>query len=192
MIIGSHNSWSYLAPKKLWMKTLAFTAKCQRKTIREQYDIYGVRCFDLRVRFIDNVPHVVHNDFDYGSFASIEKDIVWLNEKGDVVIRVLHDVRQKKEYKENDVQRFCSFCEKLELTYTRIAFWCGRNLYNWQVDYRFQFDPICVEKYSSVCPPKIIDDWLPIIYAKIHNKEIREEWSNLGKDDILLIDFVDI
>ena len=51
MILGSHNSWSYLPPKHWWMWPIHFMAKCQRVDIREQYEKYGVRCFDLRVRW---------------------------------------------------------------------------------------------------------------------------------------------
>ena len=51
MILGSHNSWSYLPPKHWWMWSFHFMAKCQRVDIREQYEKYGVRCFDLRVRW---------------------------------------------------------------------------------------------------------------------------------------------
>ena len=51
MILGSHNSWSYLPPRRWWMRPIAFMAKCQRVDIRTQYERYGVRCFDLRVRF---------------------------------------------------------------------------------------------------------------------------------------------
>ena len=50
MIVGSHNSWSYLPSKKWWMAPFKFMAKCQDLNIIEQYEI-GVRCFDLRVRF---------------------------------------------------------------------------------------------------------------------------------------------
>ena len=47
MILGSHNSWTYLSPKKWWMKALAFTAKCQKYDIKtakkhlEKFEIYG-------------------------------------------------------------------------------------------------------------------------------------------------------
>ena len=40
-----------------------------------------------------------------------------------------------------------------------------------------------------MCPPKIIDDWIPVLYAKLKNRKIRKEGTD---KDILLIDFVDL
>ena len=191
MILGSHNSWSFRTPKKLWMKTLAFTARCQRKTIKEQYEKYGVRCFDLRIRWFDCTPHVVHNDFDYGTFNDIVSDIVYLNNQRNVWIRLIHDVRSAKDYTSQSVHLFKCFCEAMLDDFPNITWWCGRNLYNWEKDYDFGLEPYCSEMYSSVCPPKIIDDWIPIAYAKLNNKKIRKA-AESQKEGILLIDFVDI
>lgn len=188
MILGSHNSWSYKKPTKFWAKALAFTAKCQRLDIKEQYR-QGVRCFDLRLRG-DNI---VHNNFVYGTLKDIEENLAWLNVMGDAVIRVVHDVRKKKDYNHKSINTFMNNCLALESTYTNIKFWCGRNLYNWEVDYDFPYKPGCVELYSSVCPPNIIDDWIPIAYAKMNNHDIRKNYTIDGKDNnILLIDFIDI
>ena len=192
MILGSHNSWSYLKPKKLWMKALAFTAKCQEKNIKEQYETYGVRCFDLRIRFDGRTPHIVHNDFDYGRLNDIEKDLQWLNDKGDVWIRIIHDVRKKKDHTEASVINFATTCSKLIETYPGLKFWCGRNLENWEQDCILP-EPKCTELYASVCPPKIVDDWYPHRYAKKNNKDIYKNIApTLGENEILLIDFVNI
>ena len=53
MILGSHNSWSYLTPRKWWMKLFRFVAQCQDYDIKTQYEQFGVRCFDLRLKFDD-------------------------------------------------------------------------------------------------------------------------------------------
>lgn len=50
MIIGSHNTMTYLTPSKWWMKPLARFAKCQDKSLKEQIQS-GVKCFDIRIRF---------------------------------------------------------------------------------------------------------------------------------------------
>lgn len=194
MILGSHNSWSYLKPKKLWMKALAFTAKCQEKNIVEQYDNYGVRCFDLRIRFDGRTPHIVHNDFDYGRLNDIKKNLQWLNDKGDVWIRILHDVRKEKDHTPASIENFKQLCESLKKDYLNIKFWCGRNLVGkWEQDYDFGPEPKCTELYASVCPPKIVDDWYPHRYAKKNNKNIYKNIApTLGENEILLIDFVNI
>jgi hypothetical protein len=53
-MIASHNSFTYLKPKKWWMRIGRFMAKCQSKTIQEQYEKYNARLFDLRVDFDKN------------------------------------------------------------------------------------------------------------------------------------------
>lgn len=186
MVIGSHNSWSYLSPKKWWMKPFIFMAKCQDLSIIEQYNL-GVRCFDLRVKF----PFTVSHGFmDYKiTWNQLMSDLKWLdrNSRGDIYIRVLHEVRNKKDYTTFNIESFRNFCTYIKNEYKDLKFWCGRNLYNWQVDYKFYYDPTCEEKYASVCNPKIIDDWYPRIFAKLNNKEIIKQGTD---KDILLIDFV--
>lgn len=197
MILGSHNSWSFLPPRKWWQKALAFTARCQRLNIQQQYEA-GVRCFDLRLRDINCHMHVVHNSFDYGILASLFdshsynffKDLNFLDKQGDCLVRVVHDVRRAKDYNEEDVTIFRNVCQALKLMYHNTKFWCGRNLYNWEEDYSFDFKPKCTEMYASVCSPHLIDDWFPLLYACRNNAWIRRE--EYKPDEILLIDFVDI
>lgn len=188
-ILGSHNSWSYLPPKKWWTKPFAFIAKCQRIDIKRQYEL-GVRCFDLRVKFERGVPTIAHGCMTYKyNMTQLYEDLSYLNSCGDCVIRILHEVRNKKDYTDYNVVCFKQFCTNLCKLFPNIKFWCGRNLYNWKVDCDFYYKPTCEEKYSSVQPPKWIDDWWPFIYAKLHNKKIKETGTTL---DILLIDFVDV
>lgn len=197
-ILGSHNSWSYLKSKKWWMRPFSFMARCQSKNIKEQYITYGVRCFDLRIRY-DELGRLViaHSlmEYDYDWFF-LKMDLTWLDTQGDCYVRILHEARNKRQYKEKSVEAFKSFCQRLTETFPNICFWCGRNLYNWEYDYQFDYakaphqsEPTCEEKYSSVCLPKYIDDWFPWIYAKFNNRSIRNQGTNL---DILLIDFVNI
>lgn len=192
MILGSHNSWSYLPPRRWWMKPIGFMAKCQRVDIRTQYERYGVRCFDLRVRFNKyGLGIVAHGIVEYCFTASkIYEDLAWLDAQGDCYVRVVHEVRSAKQYKNRRCDLFHYFCERLERDYRGIHFWCGRELFCWGYDYSFSgIEPTCDEKYASVCPPKLIDDWWPWIFARLHNRDILAAGT---KKDILLIDFVDI
>lgn len=191
MILGSHNSWSYLPPRRWWMRPIAFMAKCQRVDIRKQYE-QGVRCFDLRVRFNKHgLGIVAHGIVEYCHTASqIYEDLAWLNEQGDCWVRVIHEVRTLRQYKNRNRKLFSHFCCRLENEYTGIHFWCGRNMYGWDYDYRFHdYEPTCDERYASVCPPKLIDDWWPWLFARLHNRDILATGT---QKDILLIDFVDI
>ena len=193
MILGSHNSWSYLPPRRWWMRPIAFMAKCQRVDIRTQYERYGVRCFDLRVRFNKyGLGIVAHGIVEYCFTASkIYEDLAWLDSKGDCYVRVIHEVRTVKQYKNRQRNLFRHFCERLEDEYKNIRFWCGRELFCWGYDYHFPGydEPTCEERYASVCPPKLVDDWWPWLFARLHNRAVLAAGT---KKDILLIDFVDI
>jgi len=186
MILGSHNSWSYLPVRKWWMKPLSFTARCQSKTIREQYDL-GVRCFDLRVRWERWQFRVAHGIVEYDITESqLMDDLAFLDSKGDCMVRVLHEARTKGQY-EPSKPFFQSFCYVNTSEYQHIRFWCGRNIYNWEVDYRFGNDPTCEENYASVSCKWLA--WWPWLYARVMNHKIRKQGSN---SDILLIDYVNI
>lgn len=196
MILGSHNSWSYLIPKKWYHKLFRFVAQCQDVDIKTQYEKYGVRYFDLRLQF-DNEGHVrlVHGAmiYDY-SWEDILSDLEWLNDKSTkddkCFIRILHDARTKRTYTPLRVEYFKNRCRELLAKYTNLTFCNGRNLYNHEQDYIF--NPItehitCKELYSSVTKPTYIDDWCPRIYAKIMNHKIRKMDID---EQVLLIDFV--
>ena len=187
MILGSHNSWSYLPIKQWWLKPFSFIGRCQNLSIEKQYN-KGVRCFDLRVRFNKSKIKVCHGYFQYDTDRDeLYYDLEWLNSKKDVLVRVIHEVRNKKQYTNYSFISFNNFCNYISVKYQNIRFWCGRNVYNWNIDYKFTFEPSCEEKYSSVCKPKIIDDWWPWLFAKLNNKRILEEKTD---KDILLIDFI--
>lgn len=191
MVLGSHNSWSYLPVKQWYFKPFAFTARCQSKNIITQYEQYGVRCFDLRVRFTptDGIT-VAHGIIEYKySWFDILDDLTYLNSKGDCYLRILHEARNKKQYTAFSRNVFKEFCYYIETRFEHINMWCGRNLYDWNFDYIFNKEPTCEENYSSVKSPKLIDDWWPWIYAKTHNKKIVEKGTD---KDILLMDFVNL
>lgn len=190
MELASHNSWSYLKPKKWWMKMIGFTAKCQNVSIREQYNKYGVRCFDLHISTVNSEVKVIHGKIVYDiSLKELKKELRWLDYRRDVSVRIILDVRNKKNFTPEVQELFRRTCQKFEKDYKSIRFWCGRNLYNWDITYHFDYNPSCEEKYSSVCKPNIIDDWWPWLYAKKYNKKLIEKGTD---KEILMIDFVNI
>lgn len=189
MILGSHNSWSYLPVKRWWMKPIAFMARCQSVDIQEQYEL-GVKCFDLRVRFDKDKLILVHGiiEYDY-DITELFSNLRWLDNQGLCYIRILHDVRNKRQFKNSDSVEFCRVCSMLEKSYTHIRFWCGRNLYDWNKNYDFGIYPTCEEKYGSVSGRKWLYAWWPWLYARLHNKTIRVKETD---KKILLIDYVNI
>lgn len=187
--IGSHNALTYLKPKKWWMKLLRFTARCQDVDIYHQYLDYNSRCFDFRVRFDNGELVIAHGIIKYEiTEYELYKILDWLDKCKDVSIRMIHEVRNNKMYTKDRITLFKEFCSFVERKYPNIKFWSGYNLLpNPTADYEFKYTPSCEEIYSSVCSPKIIDDWYPRWFAKKHNKETLSKGTN---KDILLIDFV--
>lgn len=192
MILGSHNSWSYLTPKNKFFKLFPYIGRCQSKDIYTQYQKYNVRCFDLRIKFDNNnTPQIVHNNIIYNiDQETLFQQLEYFNEKGDVYIRLLHDVRRAKDYTSKKVTLFCNYCMNVQKMFPNIKFWGGRNLVNGSIDYYFEEEPVCAEIHASVTNPRYLDDWLPWMYAFFNNKWLKEDYKDIK--GILLIDFVNI
>ena len=90
-LLGSHNSLTYLRPKKWWMRPFHFMARCQRASYKEQYEKYGVRVFDLRVWFTDNLDEEVrHGVMVFKATNIFIRDFLdYLNDKGDCHLRII-------------------------------------------------------------------------------------------------------
>lgn len=188
MKIISHNSWTFNKPKSWWMKVINFTAKCQDVDIKTQYEKYGIRAFDLRVRFENNLIKVVHGYIVYDvSSSDLFKDLQYLNDKGDCVVRLLHDVRSKKQYTTSPVERFVEYAQYYETMFPNIKFFGGNNLYTTNRDYNFPNRYSINGKYGSVISPTWLFGLYPRLYAFFNN--IRNITSETDKD-YTMIDFV--
>lgn len=190
MKLGSHNSMSYSAPKKWYMWPFHFMAKCQSKTIKEQYENYGVKMFDLRIKFNSKGDACfAHGIMEYKE--SIEDTLKYINSLGEIPVRIL------LENKEGEHEQFFrEWCKKAKRKYSNIKFFGGRNKYSWKVIYDFKYKgPEYLDKYSSnnTQDEKVtgtyLDDWCPWIYAKLNNKKNIEKGTD---KEYLLIDFVNI
>lgn len=191
MIIGSHDSWTFLRPRKWWMRMLAFTARCQRVDIYDQW-LYGARCFDLRVKYRDGKFIVAHGLIEYDvEEKEMLCDLEYLDRQGGAYVRVIHEIRRESEYTAEAVNRFAMFCRKIERIFPNTIFWGGNNLVAGKpLDYRFNASSLsCCGRYASVSKPKLLDDWFPWLYARLHNRRNIEQGTD---KEVLLIDFVDI
>lgn len=193
--LGSHNTMSYLPPRKWYFKLLAFTAQCQSKTIQEQYAKYGVKLFDLRFRFNKKGEvHFAHGAVEYtGSKAFIFGILDYLNSLKGITVIVRYE-NKEGEFEEE----FREWCKYLENTFTNVKWTGGTNKWKGKLVYKFKAPfPSVEDKYSSCntnVPGKsvtgtILDDLCPIWYAKKNN---RINKMNGTKKDYLMIDFVEI
>ena len=181
MKLGTHDSMTYLPPKRWYLYPFKFMAKCQSKDIETQYKL-GARMFDLRVKFNDGNPEFAHGllTFKGDVFATLS----YLNTKG-AYIRLLLEATKENEYQENHFIKFCQFCEQ---SYTNLTFFCGRRKFDWKQLYKFPADDIdIVQKVSSTIGSKIDDLW-PWLYARFTNKK---NYKNRDKDKWLLVDFIE-
>jgi len=191
MKIQSHNSWTYLKPKKFWMKLIRFTAKCQSVDIYDQYYLYDVKAFDLRIRFDKNGNLVIAHglvEFDY-TYDELIKDLEFLNNVRGFTVRILHEIRNKKQNENKNLVKFIEFCADVQRRFKNIDFYGGQSVYDWHVDYNFKKTFTEDNHYASVCLPKVIDDWFPWLYAVLHNKKALKKGTD---KDLLVIDFVNI
>ena len=195
--LASHNTMSYLTPKNWLDRILAFTARCQSKSIYEQIERYGVQLVDLRFKF-DKKGNVcfAHGAIEYKSDINFIDDILgYLNTYKDFPARVMF------ENKGNDVRAekyFIEWCKRIEEKFPNIKFFGGRNKWTWKEVYKFPTPHASVEDKYSSCntnePGKpqtgtYIDDLCPIWYAHAHNKDNRERGT---LKDYVMVDFVEI
>ena len=122
MELATHNTMSYRKPKQFWAKLIPFIARCQSKTIEEQYSNYDIRFFDFRVSFNKEDKVIFkHGLFEYKSDKTIDEYLSYLqSQKEPVIVRILLE-----EFRDNGhEEQFKKLCSRLESTYSKIRF-CG-------------------------------------------------------------------
>lgn len=192
MKLGSHNTMTYLTPKRWYMRPFSFIARCQQITIKQQYDM-GIRLFDLRISF-DNkgMPVFSHGMMDYKG-NNIYNVAKFLNDMARLEMDVIH-VRVILE-RDNDVldkDRFTTLCSMLEEKFRYVAFFDGRYKKTWETLYEFKSEePTYIDRYSSTTWKKW-DDWLPWLYARLMNNKNKKIFIPKNTFQYLFIDFVDI
>lgn len=206
-ILGSHNSWSYVSPTKWYMRPFHFVAKCQSKTLEQQYNNYGVRLFDLRVKYTNYDWYIAHgsmifNKKVYEALEDLYELQVSTNDK--VWVRVILEYNSNETISDLMKERFISFCKHIQEIYgNNFIFFGGRLKSTWEQYYDFQVEePSLDDKYSSTTTLfnvselskfykilKILDDWCPWIYAKLNNKK---NYKSGTTKDCLFLDFINI
>lgn len=132
-MLGSHNSMSYLPIVNWWQRWQKHWCCCQSKTIKEQLAA-GVRFFDIRVRFIDNTWHFVHNKIDFGP---VNYNIFrLLNGQGEpVYIRFILDERKKPANSDYYIYLYTHYMAYILSTYENIVPYEVLSYWNWK-DYK--------------------------------------------------------
>jgi hypothetical protein len=161
--------------------------------LQEQFG-EGVRIFDLRLRKDKNGEWIIaHNAFVYARGIKILHALEWLDEAArksnlPVYVRVLHEVRNRRQEKYSSAIDFNNICDWLNRTYRNIRFFGGQRVMDWRQDYVFPTvgDIDYIERHASVRWPKWLH-WWPWLYAHLHNEEIEKEYRD--KEDVVFMDF---
>lgn len=198
MKIGSHNSFTYLKPKKWWMGLCIPFAKCQSKDIGCQFEA-GARYFDLRIRFDKpNIEHIVvahglmEYKIDWSELLYIISVLDNLAAKEKIYIRLLYEM-PSKDYSKDAISKeyaFRDICKFFVVSFPNITFCGGQRKYDWKLLVELAPHPESIDLYSSRTGT-ILDNWCPWFYARfMNNKNYKKYKDKEPKDGFILMDFV--
>lgn len=183
MELGTHNSMTYLKPKKWYLYPFQFIARCQSMTIEEQY-YSGIRLFDIRITYDkDGNPEFRHGLMAYK--GDVYKCLTWLNNSNNPIkIRLILEVKRPNS---NIESFFIKDVERFKELYPNLTFYEGRRKCDWEQ--LVNLPTINVEQpVSSVDGPNKLNDLWPWLYAKKHNAENRIKYKDA---EYVLMDFID-
>lgn len=197
-MIGSHNSMSYLPIVNWWQKWQKRWCCCQSKTIQEQYNA-GIRFFDIRVKFIDNYWHFVHNKVDFGVIDTLVFD--FLNRQSEpVYIRFILDERSNPK-DSNYTKKYYIFIASLLSNYTNIIPYEILTAWDWKNHIDIIYDnnpPKCKIKYMEEMHASVSNNLVDyILYGTkicrplMSPEEVIKYNSALQEENkVLLLDFI--
>ena len=165
--IMSHGSWTYLKPRTFLGRMFHFIGKCQSHDIKEQYEQFGVRGFDLSVKPLKGGGMII----GYGKFKytadGLEDDLKYLDEKGDAIVRVRWKVDMYRYETDEDREWFINYCKQLQETYKNIKFYGGCTTHHCYQYYNFiTLPPTWIKNYTRLAWP-----WL---FAKLRKNKFNE------------------
>lgn len=185
MILASHNTMSYLPPKHWWLYPFAFMARCQSKSIVEQYEA-GARLFDIRIAYDEySRPHFRHGLMRYK--GNVWPVFTYLNEMKDCQVRI---VLEEYANDDNDFQEslFRDDIERWKEVYPHISFNCGVRKRDWANLCNLpSIEKQIKHEYASMQGGKLNDIW-PWLYAKLHNAKCFKKYCDT--ESIVMMDFI--
>lgn len=192
MIIGTHNSFTYLKPRTWIGRLFASFGRCQEVSIYDQYEKYGVRAFDFKIRLDrEGKPVIANGMFEYmDSVNELNRAFNFLDSKGDCYVRISLETGNDFTRSEAQDAWFRSYCSKIESEYHGIKFFGGTESVEPRCIYIFNTKyPSSDGFYASWATKNMLDDLFAKWYARKHNKESYEKGTT---KDIMFLDFVNI
>lgn len=195
-MIGSHNSFTYLPPRRIWFKPFTFIWRCQDKNINEQKEI-GVNYLDVRVRWDKRYEcwRLAHGIVDLGNFKyKTLYDVVNVINTLDCKYRLILE-RGNSDVKNKFIQDFNAICPMdlldcdkviIKKSWSIIHTHKGSNIINC-IDYSYvPFHTGNDLKGKSKLNISTIKNW-----ARKHNPKILKS-MNKSKSTLYFMDYVGI
>lgn len=164
MVLGSHNTMSYLPLRNWWLYPFRFMARCQSVDYRQQYNRYGVRLFDLRIGFFEgDCPMFCHGLANYK--GDVNEVLAWVNSKGDCTVRIILE--------KGDEDVFMRWINHWKSTFRNISWVCGVRKKDWKdLCGMVSIESVTKHYYASMQGNKI-NDLYPKLWAKKYNHRYR-------------------
>lgn len=193
-MLGSHNSLSYLPCKRWWMYLINWAAKCQNKTLSEQFHD-GVRYFDIRLKWDDKEGWVIaHGIIEYkGNIRRVLETLDSLADYYDekLYVRFMLEYNKRPNDEATKIIKLRNFVRYSRGEYSNIMYHLIETKWDEKVIDSYS-NNISLIHYSSVLGRKRFF-CIPYWYAKFHNKENRKTFKNSLEDKanrVLMLDFV--
>lgn len=194
-IIGTHNSMTYLRPQKWYGWFMIPFARCQRKTIEEQWHD-GARCFDLRIRFTKKgEPYFAHGLYECSHKVGPSDVLVKLyrliiRDNQPAFVRLILEDPDKQNHNVFYFKQFCYAWETHEACKTDnkvLHFFGGNRKGDWAQIVEFDYKPNLTQYVGSMMEDaRWYEKFMPFAYAWRRNKKNKQN----PQGDIAIYDFI--
>ena len=196
-IIGTHNSMTYLPPEHWYGWFMIPFARCQRKTIEQQWD-NGARCFDLRIRFTkQGEPYFAHGLYECthkANPAHVLEDLykLMIRDNEQAFVRLILEDPDKQNH---NVYYFEQLCRTWETHQARqsvttnkvLRFFGGNRKGDWAQIVDFDYKPNLIQYVGSMMEDaRWYEKLMPFAYAWRCNKKNKQN----PQGDIDIYDFI--
>lgn len=194
-IIGTHNSMTFLPPEHWYGWFMIPFARCQRKTIEQQWND-GARCFDLRIRFTkQGEPYFAHGLYECThkvKFIDVltQLDKLILRDGQRAFVRLILEDPDKQNHNVVYFKAFCQAWETHQAFHTVnkwIHFFGGNRKGDWAQIVEFDYKPNLTQYVGSMMEDaRWYEKFMPFAYAWRRNKKNKQN----PKGDIAIYDFI--
>ena len=196
-IIGTHNSMTYLRPAHWYGWFMIPFARCQRKSIEEQWD-NGARCFDLRIRFTkQGEPYFAHGLYECthkANPAHVLEELykLMLRDNEQAFVRLILEDPDKQNYNVYYFEQLCRIWEthqaRQSVTVNNVLrFFGGNRKGDWAQIVEFDYKPNLTQYVGSMMDDaRWYEKIMPFAYAWRRNKKNKQN----PQGDIAIYDFI--